>query len=91
MALDKFGQGVGKFLAWGTYLHKDMYNKPTIEARNPATISPSGFLGRQTKYFEADHTKVAEHVKACLVYESSGMPYIHLTNQLRWLLLILEL
>ena len=60
--LDKFGQGVGKFLAWGTYLHKDMYNKPTIESRNGATITPSGFWdGKQ--YYEADQKQVAEHVK----------------------------
>lgn len=59
--LDNFGQGVGKFLAWGTYLHKDMYNKPTIESRNAATISPSGFYDGE-KYHEADHKQVAEHV-----------------------------
>ncbi len=60
--LDKFGQGVGKFLAWGTYLHKDMYNNPTIESRNPATISPSGFWDGK-KYYDADQKHVAEHVK----------------------------
>ncbi len=60
--LDKFGQGVGKFLAWGTYLHKDMYNKPAIENRNPAAISPAGFWDGQ-KYYEADQKQVAEHVK----------------------------
>lgn len=60
--LDKFGQGVGKFLAWGTYLHKDMYNNPTIEGRNPATISPSGFWDGKN-YFDADQKHVAEHVK----------------------------
>ena len=60
--LDKFGQGVGKFLAWGTYLHKDMYNNPTIEGRNPATISPSGFWDGE-KYYDADQKHVAEHVK----------------------------
>ncbi|MCO6488007.1 MAG: nickel-dependent hydrogenase large subunit [Phaeodactylibacter sp.] len=60
--LDKFGQGVGKFLAWGTYLHKDMYNKPTIEARNAAAISPAGFWDGK-KYYEADQKQVAEHIK----------------------------
>ncbi len=60
--LDKFGQGVGKFLAWGTYLHKDMYNRPGLDNRNPATISPAGFWdGRQ--YYEADQKLVSEHVK----------------------------
>ncbi|MCG8328504.1 MAG: nickel-dependent hydrogenase large subunit [Chitinophagales bacterium] len=60
--LDKFGQGVGKFLAWGTYLHKDMYNKPGIDNRNAAAISPAGFWdGKQ--YYEADQKQVAEHIK----------------------------
>ena len=60
--IDKFGQGVGKFLAWGTYLHKDLYNKPTIESRNQAVISPAGFWDGKN-YQEADHKMVAEHIK----------------------------
>jgi len=60
--LDKFGQGVGKFLATGTYLHKDMYNKPTIEGRNNALISSSGFFDGEN-YHEFDHMKISEHVK----------------------------
>ncbi|MEL6193022.1 MAG: nickel-dependent hydrogenase large subunit [Bacteroidota bacterium] len=60
--LDTFGQGVGKYLAWGTYLHKDLYQNPTIEGRNKAVISPAGFYdGKQ--YYEADHKQVMEHVK----------------------------
>lgn len=59
--LDKFGQGVGKFLAFGTYLHKDRYNHPTIEGRNDALISPGGFF--DGKNFHAlDHMNVQEHV-----------------------------
>ncbi|GAB4191659.1 MAG: nickel-dependent hydrogenase large subunit [Thermoflexibacter sp.] len=60
--LDKFGQGVGKFLAYGTYLHKDKYNRPTIEGRNEALISPSGFFDG-TNYHVFDHKQVMEHVK----------------------------
>jgi hydrogenase large subunit len=59
--LDKFGQGVGKFIAYGTYLHKDMYNKPTIEGRNKALISPSGFFDGKN-YHEFDHMRIMEHV-----------------------------
>lgn len=60
--LDKFGQGVGKFLAWGTYIHKDMYNRPTIDDRNAACISPAGFFdGKQ--YYAADQAQVAEYIK----------------------------
>jgi len=60
--LDKFGEGVGKFLAYGTYLHKDLYNTPTIEGRNKALISPSGFFDGE-KYHEFDHMHIMEHVK----------------------------
>ena len=60
--LDKFGQGVGKFLATGTYLHKDRYNNPTIEGRNDALISSSGFFDGEN-WNEFDHLKVSEHVK----------------------------
>lgn len=60
--LDKFGQGVGKFLAYGTYLHKDKYNRPTIEGRNEALISSSGFFDGKN-YHVFDHKQIMEHVK----------------------------
>ncbi len=60
--LDKFGQGVGKFLAWGTYIHKDMYNHPTIDDRNAACISPAGFFDGE-KYYPANQEQVAEYIK----------------------------
>jgi hydrogenase large subunit len=60
--LDKFGQGVGKYLAMGTYLHKDRYNKPTVESRNQALISSSGFYDGKN-YHAFDHLEVMEHVK----------------------------
>jgi uptake hydrogenase large subunit len=60
--MDKFGQGVGKFIATGTYLHKDRYNKPTIESRNQALISSSGFYDGKN-YHEFNHLDVMEHVK----------------------------
>ncbi|MFM7429513.1 MAG: nickel-dependent hydrogenase large subunit, partial [Flammeovirgaceae bacterium] len=60
--LDKFGQGVGKYLAMGTYLHKDRYNKPTVEGRNQALISSSGFYDGKN-YHAFDHMEVMEHVK----------------------------
>ncbi len=60
--LDKFGQGVGRFLAYGTYLHKDRYNTPTVEGRNQALISPSGFYDGRN-YSSFDHMRIKEHVK----------------------------
>ena len=59
--LDKMAKGVGKFLANGTYLHKDRYNEPTIEGRNDALISPSGFFDGK-HYHRHDHLKIMEHV-----------------------------
>ena len=59
--LDKFGQGVGKFIAYGTYLHKDKYNHPTIEARNDAVISAGGFYDG-SKFHRLDHLNIQEHV-----------------------------
>ncbi len=59
--LDKFGQGVGKFLAYGTYLHKDKYNRPTIEARQGAVIAPGGFYDG-SKYHPMDQANVSEDV-----------------------------
>ena len=60
--LDTFGQGVGKYVAYGTYLHKDHYQNPTIEGRQDAVISSGGFF--DGKNFHAmDHMKITEHVK----------------------------
>ena len=59
--LDKFGQGVGKYIAYGTYLHKDRYNTPTIDSRNHALISSSGFYDGKS-YHEFDHKQIFEHV-----------------------------
>ncbi|MBY0348991.1 MAG: nickel-dependent hydrogenase large subunit, partial [Hydrotalea flava] len=61
--LDKFGQGCGNFITYGTYLHKDKYNHPTIEGRNDAVISPSGYYNSHTKqYNDFDHLQIKEHV-----------------------------
>ncbi|NID12859.1 nickel-dependent hydrogenase large subunit [Fibrivirga algicola] len=59
--LHKFGQGVGKFVTYGTYLHKDHYQKPTVEGRNAALISRSGFYDGK-KYHVFDHLSIKEHV-----------------------------
>ncbi len=58
--LDTFGQGLGRYLAYGTYLHKDKYNKPTIEGRNDALIVSSGFY--DGNYHEFNHLNIKEHV-----------------------------
>jgi len=61
--LHKLGQGVSRFIATGTYLHKDHYNHPTIEGRNAALISRSGFYDAHTKQYQVfDHLNIKEHV-----------------------------
>ena len=60
--LDNFGKGVGKFLANGTYLHKDLYQKPTIEGRNDALICSSGFFDGEN-FHDFDHLKITEDIK----------------------------
>lgn len=60
--LDKFGQGVGKFMAYGTYIHKDKWNNPKIETRQDAVISPGGFWDGKN-FHDLNHLNVAEHVE----------------------------
>ena len=60
--LDKMGQGLGKYIAYGTYLHKDRYNHPTIESRNQALIQSSGFYDGKN-YHVFDQNQIIEHVK----------------------------
>lgn len=60
--LDTFGQGTGKFIAYGTYLHKDLYNHPTVEGRQHAVISPGGFWDGK-KFYDMNHLEITEHVK----------------------------
>ena len=60
--LDNFGQGVGKFVAYGTYLHKDHYQHPTVEGRQDAVISPGGFWDGKD-FHPMDHLQITESVK----------------------------
>lgn len=71
--LDKFGQGCGNFLAYGTYLHKDKYNNPTIEGRNDALIGPSGYYNSHTKkYSDFNHLDIKEHVSHSWYTDQGG-------------------
>ncbi len=42
IGLDKYGDGVGKYISWGYLPHEAKYQKPTIEGRNTAVIMKSG-------------------------------------------------
>ncbi len=59
--LDKYGAGVGNFLACGTYINPEAYPKSTIEDRNSALISPSGVV-YNGKYHVFDQMNIREDV-----------------------------
>lgn len=59
VGLDKFGAGHGNFLAMGTYLHHEKYNRPTIDGRNAALISRSGVYAKG-QHYEFDQANVRE-------------------------------
>jgi hydrogenase large subunit len=40
--LDRIGQGYGRYLAMGTYLDPELYDRPTIEGRNAALVNRAG-------------------------------------------------
>lgn len=68
--LDKYGQGVGNYLATGTYFEPSLYENPTIDGRNAALISRSGvFAGGQ--WHEFDQANVTEDVTHSY-YEGTG-------------------
>jgi hydrogenase large subunit len=61
IGLDKYGAGVGNYLASGTYFEPSLYENPTVEGRNAALIGRSGvYAGGQ--HFEYDHLRVSEDV-----------------------------
>lgn len=61
VGLDTYGQGVGNFIATGTYFDPASYENPTIEGRNDALINRSGiFAGGNFHTF--DQARVREDV-----------------------------
>jgi len=71
IGLDKYGGGVGRYIATGTYLHHELYTKPTIEGRNEALQQPSGIYDGE-KFHEFDHMNVREDVTHSF-YEGNSM------------------
>ncbi|MCS7289103.1 MAG: nickel-dependent hydrogenase large subunit [Roseiflexus sp.] len=71
IGLDTFGAGCGNYLAMGTYLHHEKYNRPTIEGRNAALIQRSGVYVNG-KHYEFDQARVREdHTYS--FYQGSGL------------------
>jgi hydrogenase large subunit len=71
IGLDTFGGGHGNYLAMGTYLHHEQYNRPTIEGRNAALISRAGIYAAG-QHYEFDQANVREdHTHA--YYQGSAL------------------
>ncbi len=73
VGLDKFGQGVGRFLAPGTFFQPELYTHPTIEGRNAALISRAGVFDG-TQWHEFDQARIREDVTHSF-YE--GKKFLH--------------
>jgi hydrogenase large subunit len=70
IGLDKFGQGVGGFLATGTFFQPELYQNPTIEGRNAALITRAGIYDGKN-YHDFDQAQVREdHTNS--FYRGSG-------------------
>jgi Ni,Fe-hydrogenase I large subunit len=62
IGLDKYGAGVGNYIAAGTYFQPDMYENPTVEGRNAALINRSGVVAGG-KFHEFDQMRITEDVR----------------------------
>jgi len=70
VGLDKYGAGVGNYLATGTYFEPSLYENPTIDGRNAALIGRSGIFA-DGKWSEFDQARVREDVTHSF-YEGTG-------------------
>jgi hydrogenase large subunit len=61
VGLDKYGAGVGNYLATGTYLDPQLYQNPTIDGRNAALMSRGGIYV-DGQFLEFDQARVTEDV-----------------------------
>ena len=61
IGLDKYGAGVGRYLATGTYFDPAQYENPTIDGRNDALIGRSGVYA-DGQWHSFDHLRVSEDV-----------------------------
>jgi uptake hydrogenase large subunit len=70
IGLDKYGAGVGKYFATGTYFEPSLYENPTIETRNAALIGRSGIYS-DGRWHGFDQARVREDVTHSF-YEGTG-------------------
>ena len=59
IGLDKYGEGVGNYIATGTFFEPSLYENPTVEGRNDALINRAGVYAKGD-YFDFDHMNVKE-------------------------------
>jgi len=70
IGLDRYGGGVGNYLAVGTYFDPERYTHPTIEGRNDALIGRSGVYV-DGSFLPFDQARVSEDVTHSF-FEGSG-------------------
>ncbi|WP_395695009.1 nickel-dependent hydrogenase large subunit [Nocardioides sp.] len=61
IGLDKYGAGVGNFIAPGTYLEPSLYENPTVEGRQDALIGRGGVYANG-QFLDYDQLRVSEDV-----------------------------
>ncbi|MEM7736617.1 MAG: nickel-dependent hydrogenase large subunit [Deinococcota bacterium] len=59
IGLDKYGQGIGRYLAAGTFVEPEHYQHPTIAGRNKALIARSGVYDG-SNFHDFDEANVRE-------------------------------
>ncbi|GAA1392187.1 nickel-dependent hydrogenase large subunit [Pseudonocardia kongjuensis] len=70
IGLDRYGRGVGNYLATGTYFEPSLYENPTIDGRNDALIGRSGIYAGGS-WHPFDQARVSEDVTHSF-YEGTG-------------------
>lgn len=61
VGLDTYGAGVGRYLAYGTYMEPTKFENPATDSRNDALIARSGIY-LEGKYYTFDQANVTEDV-----------------------------
>src|SRR5213594_1588676 len=61
VGLDKYGGGVGKYIAYGWAPNATLYNRPTIAGRNASLVFRSGVYDGQG-FQDFDQARLVEHV-----------------------------
>jgi len=73
IGLDRIGQGYGRYLAMGTYVEADLYERPTIEGRNAALVNRAGIYDG-VEFHDFDQALVRESTAHSFYH---GDTYLH--------------